>query len=244
MNKYGLIGKKLDHSFSKSYFSAKFKEEEIEACYDNFEFENPNLLQQFLANNTKKINGLNVTIPYKETVIPSLYRLQKEAKHIGAVNTIKITNKGNLIGYNTDAYGFLKALMELGDFTHQKALILGTGGASKAVAFSLRVLGITYLSVSRNPGGNQVAYQDVDKKMLGLHTLIINTTPLGTAPNISEKPAIPYQFLTKQHTLFDLVYNPAVTSFLKEGQKASATITNGYKMLVYQAEKSWEIWNS
>lgn len=244
MNKYGLIGETLSYSFSKSFFTKKFEREGVSATYENFEFETAEKLREFLFLKAKKCEGLNVTIPYKETVIPHLYRLQKQAKEIGAVNTIKITKKGHLIGYNTDTYGFTKALLSLGDFNNQKALILGTGGASKAVAYSLKQLQIPYRFVSRKPTLKQLHYSDISAEIIQNHHIVINTTPLGTAPNVDEKPSLPYSHLTHKHTLFDLVYNPKITSFLKEGIKVGATTSNGYNMLVFQAEKAWEIWNT
>lgn len=240
---FGLIGKNISYSFSKAYFSKKFTSLSLlNYSYDNFDLskieEFPALIQK---NNTLK--GLNVTIPYKEAIIPYLDSLNKKAARIGAVNTIKFTKDG-LKGYNTDIYGFKKSLQPLLKKSHNKALILGTGGASKAVAYVLKELGIYFKYVSRNPIGEQFAYTELNKSVISEYTLIINCTPLGTFPDIGLKPNIPYEFLTSEHFLFDLIYNPVKTAFLRSGEQKSAIICNGSKMLELQAEKSWQIWNS
>ena len=189
------------------------------------------------------IKGFNVTIPYKEQIMPFLSKIDPEAKAIGAVNTIKIVKK-ETIGYNTDAYGFQKSIEPYLKNHHKKALILGTGGASKAVAFVLNKLGIAHKFVSRNPKNDQLNYKDLNKAVLSSYTVIVNCTPLGTYPNINDKPDIPYNFITDQHLLFDLIYNPEKTAFLLAGEQEGGKISNGSNMLEFQAEKSWEIWNS
>ncbi len=245
MCKFGLIGKNIGYSFSKNYFKNKFESEAIHnASYENFDIQHigefPNILET-----TTDLKGLNVTIPYKEAIIPYLDKLQKKAKKIGAVNTIKITKKGKLIGYNTDCYGFKKSLKPHLKPIHKRALILGTGGASKAVAYTLKELNIDFQFVSRNPSKKGfLTYTSVSEDIIDTHLIIINCTPLGTFPNIENAPEIPYQALSKKHILFDLIYNPEVTTFLKHGNVKQATTINGSDMLKYQADKAWEIWNS
>lgn len=242
MHKYGLIGKNIDYSFSKAYFNKKFKDSNIDAVYENFDINNILKIKTIL-NREKNLKGLNVTIPYKENVIEFLDELDKTAKAIGAVNTIKIRNN-KLHGYNTDVYGFMTAVFPLLEKHHQKALVLGSGGASKAICYALQSFDIDYITVSRQPKNNQISYQEIDKKMINSHHLIINCTPLGTYPNIEESPDIPYQYLTQKHLLFDLVYNPTVSTFLAQGKSQKTKICNGYDMLMFQAEKAWEIWNN
>ena len=240
---FGLIGKNISYSFSKTYFNSKFISLNLSGySYENFDIPNleefPSLIKR---NNT--LRGLNVTIPYKEEIIPYLDSLDKKAKRIGAVNTIKFTKEG-LKGYNTDVYGFKKSIQPFLKESHKKALILGTGGASKAVAFVLKELGISFKYVSRNPIGDQVGYSELNKKIMSTHTLLINCTPLGTFPDTAAKPGIPYEFLTSNHLLFDLIYNPEKTAFLLSGEQKGAIICNGAEMLELQAEKAWQIWNS
>lgn len=243
MKQYGLIGKKLAHSFSKNYFTEKFNKENVDATYANFEIDEISKFPDILKNNPNLI-GLNVTIPYKETIIPFLDALDETAKKIGAVNTIKIdTVTKKTKGYNTDVYGFKQSIKPFLENQHQRALILGTGGAAKAVKFVLDELGISTIYVSRNPKKEtELAYQDVSASILQTHLLIINTTPLGMLPNMNEKPSINYKALTNQHLLFDLIYNPTETLFLKEGKIRNAQTVNGLSMLKLQAEKAWEIW--
>jgi shikimate dehydrogenase len=188
--------------------------------------------------------GLNVTIPYKESIMKYLSEIDEVAEKIGAVNTIKITEDNELIGYNTDAYGFEKSLVKLLESHHKQALILGTGGASKAVAYVLEKLNIEYKFVSRSPNADQLTYDSLNETILNESHLIINSTPLGTFPNIELTPDIPYNYLTKKHLLYDLIYNPEETIFLKQGRDKGAMIKNGSEMLKLQAEKSWEIWNA
>ena len=237
--KYGLIGYPLSHSFSPSYFAKKFKEEGIEeVTYEAFPIEDIKKVERLFESG---ISGLNVTIPYKEQVIPFLDDLDPTAKQIGAVNTIKNEN-GRWIGYNTDVYGFQKSLSKiLIEKSPKSALILGTGGSSKAVVFALTNMGIDYSFVSRNKAYLQ--YNELSKRILDHHLLIINTTPLGMSPNINICPNIPYKYISSEHFCFDLVYNPEKTLFLNKAEACGATIKNGYEMLILQAEKSWQIWN-
>lgn len=248
MRIYGLIGYPLSHSFSVGYFAEKFKIEGIEnTIYQNFPIENINLLPDIINNNSNLL-GLNVTIPYKTQVIPYLDQLSESASAIGAVNTIKIIRNGRttiLRGYNTDEYGFRNSLLPYLNENHKKALILGTGGASKAVEYVLQQLSISYMLVSRKPtAANQLAYENLNHAVVHEHKLIINTSPLGMYPNIEQYPALPYHALTSNHILYDLIYNPSETAFMKQGISNGATVINGLKMLHLQAEKAWEIWNS
>ena len=241
-NRFGLIGKNISYSFSKGYFTSKFKSLGLgQHSYENFDLD---AIQEFqeLVKETG-IMGFNVTIPYKEEIIPYLDAMDPQATSIGAVNTIKITPQGTK-GYNTDAYGFEQSLKPHLKKHHKKALILGTGGASKAIGFVMDRLGIDFTYVSRNPKQFQLAYNDLSKDVLTSYTVIVNCSPVGTFPNVMEKPQIPYGFLGNQHLLYDLIYNPQKTAFLKEGEERGATITNGLAMLEFQAEKAWEIWNT
>ncbi|WP_298346618.1 shikimate dehydrogenase [uncultured Algibacter sp.] len=244
MNKLGLLGKNISYSFSRAYFKEKFETENINhTTYDNFDIENIELFPTIIKN-TKGLKGLNVTIPYKEKVIPYLDKINKKAKAIGAVNTIKITKKGKLVGYNTDCYGFKKTLKPLIKSHHKNALILGTGGASKAIAYTLDEMGITYKYVSRKLSvGIGFSYDTLTEDDIKNHQIIINCTPLGTFPDIEDCPNIPYEGISKKHILFDLIYNPEETKFLKHGKENQARIINGLGMLEFQAEKAWSIWN-
>jgi len=243
---YGLIGRQLSHSFSEKYFSKKFEKEKIEGVkYKNFPLENINQIVDLLAKNTD-LKGFNVTIPYKEQIIPFLDELSLEAKKIDAVNTVKIIKKENktiLKGYNTDVYGFENSLIPKINQYHQKAIILGTGGASKAVMFVLDKNNIKYIQVSRKKTNNYFTYNELDKDIILSNQIIINTTPVGTFPEINDFPEINYNFLNNNHLLYDLIYNPSETKFLYFGKKQGAKIINGLKMLELQAEKAWEIWN-
>lgn len=248
MRKFGLIGFPLSHSFSKKYFSDKFEKEGIADCqYELYPLES---IEQFpeLITSEPELVGLNVTIPYKEQVIPYLDELDEKAEAIGAVNTITIRD-GKLKGYNTDYHGFRSSLTQWvgANPIPEKALILGTGGASKAVKATLEDLGIDYQFVSRSPGEEQLSYHNLNTstdRPLVRSTLIINTTPLGTHPNVDQLPDLPYHQLTENHFLFDLVYNPLVTAFMHKGIDAKCWVKNGLEMLHGQAEKAWEIWNS
>lgn len=240
---FGLIGKNISYSFSAQYFNEKFAAENLDNYkYQNFDIQYINQLKKILTENSN-LKGLNVTIPYKEKVIPLLDVVSKKATIIGAVNTIKLSKKGKLKGYNTDYYGFKKTLRPLLKPHHKKALILGTGGASKAIAFALRNLKIEYDFVSRIGSDVIFSYPELDNKVFNDYQIIINTTPLGTYPDINNYPPINYSLFTKNHIAFDLVYNPEETAFLRQAKQHGAMTKNGYDMLVYQAEKAWKIWN-
>lgn len=242
MKVYGLIGYPLSHSFSKGFFAEKFAREGIQQCiYDSFPIPAIDELPALLAQQPE-LQGLNVTIPYKEVVIPYLDELSPAAAQMKAVNCIHFKD-GRKIGYNTDAIGFRRSLEPLLKPHHNKALILGTGGAAKAVQFVLESLHIPYKLVSRQASADAIRYEQLDAATMASHTLIINTTPLGMYPNVEAAPAIPYDQLTESHLLYDLIYNPAVTTFLQQGADRGATIKNGHEMLILQAEASWEIWN-
>ena len=243
-NLFGLIGYPLSHSFSKRYFSEKFAKEGIEGCfYELFPIASVEMLPDILKANPN-LRGLNVTIPYKQEVFSYLDAIDDEAKAVGAINTIKI-REGKLTGFNTDVYGFEVSLKNVlrNSIPQTKALVLGSGGAAKAVIYVLEKLGISYLKVSRSQTKGDVTYPEVDHSLIATHKLIINTTPLGMAPKEDTFPEIPYEALTSEHVLYDLVYNPEVTAFLKKGLDRGALIQNGLEMLYLQAEKSWEIWN-
>jgi shikimate dehydrogenase len=239
---YGLIGRNISYSFSKEYFSKKFKSENIEnTTYVNFDLNSINEFSEIFKS-TESIKGLNVTIPYKESIIPYLDKINSKANRIGAVNTIRITKKGHLKGYNTDEYGFRKSRLPLLENHHKKALILGTGGASKAIAFALKKLHIPYQFVSRKTDDN-FDYHSLIETVIKEHQIIINCTPLGTHPNTDDCPNIPYYAISDKHLLYDLIYNPEETTFLKKGRENGAKTCNGLKMLELQAEKAWQIWN-
>lgn len=241
---FGLLGRNISYSFSRGYFSEKFELLQLKNHkYINLDIASIDEFSRVLQENKDVLCGLNVTIPYKQEVIKHLDKIHPKAKKIGAVNTIRITKKGNLKGYNTDEYGFRKSLKPLLKRYHKKALILGTGGASKAIAHALKKLKIDYKYVSRSPKSNQILYKNIDKELLKEYTIIINCTPIGTYPNVNECPAIPYQFINEKHLLYDLIYNPKETSFLHSGKIQGAIIKNGQEMLELQAEKAWKIWN-
>ena len=241
----GLVGKNISYSFSRGYFAEKFEQENLsDHKYVNFDIQTiedfPKIIHEFKF----QLKGLNVTIPYKQEVFDYLDKVNKVARKVGAVNTIKVTKKGNLKGYNTDVVGFRDSIEPFLQPHHTKALILGTGGASKAVAYVLKDLGIKYLKVSRNPQKKkEIAYSDLTKKLLTKYTVIINCSPLGTFPKVNQKPDIPYHFIGANHLLYDLIYNPKKTAFLQEGESRGAQIKNGLEMLELQAEESWRIWN-
>ena len=240
---FGLIGKNIGYSFSKKYFNEKFASGHLEDCiYDNFDIQSIEAFPQLITDNPQ-LKGLNVTIPYKEAVIPYLDQLSDKAAKVGAVNVIRFTKKGNLKGYNSDYYGFMKSLEPLLQPHHQKALILGTGGAAKAVAFALKQLGILYTFVSREEKEGVIDYERINATTFDNHHIIINCTPLGTSPNTEAFPPIPFEFFTHKHIAFDLIYNPEETLFLKKAKQQGAITKNGYEMLVLQAEKAWKIWN-
>jgi shikimate dehydrogenase len=249
MRRFGLIGYPLSHSFSAGYFAEKFSQLNLTDCvYENFSIDNiskfTDLLKQY-----PDLAGLNVTIPYKEQIIPYLNEIDKVAKDVKAVNTIKFIKEKNhqvlLKGFNTDIYGFETSLRPFLQSYHNNALILGTGGASKAIKYILKNLNINYISASvEELKENEIRYEDIDRALIEESLLIINATPLGTFPKVDTCPPIPYEYITPRHVLFDLVYNPEETLFLKKGKEKGAKVTNGLKMLHLQAEKAWEIWNS
>ncbi len=243
MNLYGLIGMPLSQSFSKRYFTEKFEKEQITGVqYDLFPLGNIAMLNDLLSQ-YPNLKGLNVTIPYKEQVLSFLQQLDRDAETIGAVNCIKISNR-SLTGYNADAPAFKHTLLPLLQPHHTQALILGTGGASKAVAYVLKNMGITYAFVSRHKGkASTYVYEDLNQEIMTSFSLIINTTPLGSYPKVGSLPNIPYRYLSEKNYLYDLVYNPTKTLFLQKGEERGAIIKNGYDMLVGQAERSWDIWN-
>lgn len=241
MKLFGLIGYPLSHSFSAQYFNNKFREEKIDADYRLFPIETIDKLPELLKKNDNFV-GFNVTIPYKKAIFQYLDQIDETAKKIGAVNTVKIKN-GKLIGYNTDFIGFAKTMENI-DYKEISALILGTGGAAEAVAYTLKQLQIPFQFVSRTKIGPQtIRYADLTMKMIAKNPLIINATPLGMFPNSETKPDIPYDAIDTSHTLIDLIYNPEETVFLKEGKRRGARTKNGEQMLVNQAEASWKIWN-
>lgn len=242
MDKYGLIGKQIEYSFSRGYFKQKFEDEGIDASYVNFDLAE---LSEFESvKKEEHLKGLNVTIPYKTAIMSHLDDIDPEAKAIGAVNTIKFQN-GKLTGYNTDVYGFMNSIQPLLKPHHKQALVLGSGGASKAICYGLTKMGIDYKIVTRTPSGlDQIGYEAISQDVLNQYQIIINCTPLGTYPNIEDSPNIPYEHLSPDHLLYDLVYNPEKTSFMKKGRAQGCQTTNGYQMLILQAEKAWEIWNT
>jgi shikimate dehydrogenase len=242
--RFGLLGRNISYSFSKGYFTDKFNSNPLfDGCtYENFDIQEINEFNEIIKN-TAHLKGMNVTIPYKESVIPFLDTLSKKAAEIGAVNTIKFTKKGKLKGYNTDYVGFMESLRPLLQPHHKRALILGTGGASKGVAYALKELGILYTFVSRLEKEGVIDYSRINETTFDNYQIIINSTPVGTSPNIEAFPLIPYEYFTDKHIAYDLIYNPAETQFLKKAKAKGAQTKNGQDMLIFQAEKAWEIWN-
>jgi shikimate dehydrogenase len=236
---FGLLGKDIDYSFSRDYFSKKFTAENLQHKYVNFDLENLSAFKSLLSR--KDISGMNVTIPYKQEVIPFLDELDPVAKAIGAVNTIVFKDDKRL-GYNTDHVGFQNTLLKHLKPHHNKALVLGTGGASKAVCYVLEQLKIQVLKVSRSKGQDRKSYHQLTAKDYEEHTLLINCTPLGTHPKTNAYPPIDYRQINTEHLLYDLIYNPEVTAFMQMGKDKGAVVLNGYQMLVEQAEASWSLW--
>ncbi|MES2479739.1 MAG: shikimate dehydrogenase [Bacteroidota bacterium] len=240
VQQYGLIGFPLSHSFSPNYFNQKFAKNNITAQYESYSIEDISLLPDLLQQ-TPNLVGLNVTIPYKTCVIPYLDFISQEAQEIGAVNCIKLVD-GQLLGFNTDHYGFSQSLKPLLSNEINSALVLGTGGSAQAIFYALKQMNLPYKIVSHS-GKSDCNYSELDEEIIQEHQLIINTTPLGMYPKTDEYPPIPYEYLDSSHLLFDLIYNPELTTFLKHGAAKGALIKNGLEMLHLQAEKSWEIWN-
>ncbi|MCD8297013.1 MAG: shikimate dehydrogenase [Prevotella sp.] len=246
MDKYGLIGFPLGHSFSKNYFNEKFKNESIDAEYINFEISSIELLPEVLASNPE-LKGLNVTIPYKEKVISYLDVVSPEARAIGAVNVIRVEHKRNEIklkGYNSDVIGFTKSIQPMLERFHKKALVLGTGGASKAVSYGLRSLGLETVSVSRFERPGTIQYERITPDVVKEYNVIVNCTPVGMYPNIDECPKLPYDAIDNKNILYDVIYNPDKTLFMKKGLEHGATVKNGLEMLLLQAFANWKIWSN
>lgn len=240
--KFGLIGKNIQYSFSKKYFTEKFSSENLENCsYENFDIQD--IFDFTKVAKIHSLVGVNVTIPYKETIIPFLDSISKKANKIGAINTVVFKSDAKTKGYNTDWVGFKKAIKKNLKPHHKKALILGTGGSSKAVAFAFSKLKIEYTFVSRTSHRNSFLYAELNKDILASYQIIVNCTPIGTSPNVDLCPNIPFEHINETHLVFDLIYNPEKTMLLQKAHEKGATIQNGFEMLVYQAEKAWEIWN-
>lgn len=246
MKKYGLIGYPLGHSFSMGYFNEKFKNEAINAVYENFEIPDIQDITTVIGSNPD-LAGFNVTIPYKEKVMDYLDYIAPEAAEIGAVNVVKVTHNGEravLKGFNSDVVGFVNSIKPLLRPLHKKALVLGTGGASKAVEYGLRKLGLETIKVSRIEKDNTITYGQVTPELLSEYKVIVNCTPCGMAPHFDECPNLPYDSIDDSFLLYDLIYNPEETLFLRKGKEKDATVKNGLEMLLLQAEEGWNIWNS
>lgn len=245
MDKYGLIGYPLGHSFSISYFNQKFKDEGIDAVYENFEIVNIDLLPEVLDSNPN-LKGLNVTIPYKQKVIPFLDKISPEARAIGAVNVIKVTHEGKSVklkGYNSDVIGFTQSIEPMLERYHKKALILGTGGASKAVDYGLKSLGLETVFVSRYERPGTIQYGNITPEVIKEYNVIVNCTPIGMYPNTEVCPELPYEAMDSHTILYDLIYNPDETLFMKKGAAYGANVKNGLEMLLLQAFSSWDFWH-
>lgn len=246
MKKYGLIGYPLGHSFSMGYFNEKFKNEAINAVYENFEIPDIQDITTVIGSNPD-LAGFNVTIPYKEKVMDYLDYIAPEAAEIGAVNVVKVTHNGEravLKGFNSDVVGFVNSIKPLLRPLHKKALVLGTGGASKAVEYGLRKLGLETIKVSRTEKDKTITYGQVTPELLSEYKVIVNCTPCGMAPHFDECPNLPYDSIDDSFLLYDLIYNPEETLFLRKGKEKDATVKNGLEMLLLQAEEGWNIWNS
>lgn len=241
MDKYGIIGYPLGHSFSRAFFTEKFQREHIDAEYVNFEIPSADMLPGIVQTNPN-LRGLNVTLPHKEAVIPMLDELSDEAKEIGAVNVIRVRD-GRLKGFNSDIIGFMDSIRPLLKSWHQHALVLGTGGASRAIRVGLQRLGIEWTYVSRTPAPGRLTYADLTSELMEHYQVIVNCSPVGMFPHVDACPDIPYQLLTGRHLLYDLVYNPQETLFLKRGAEHGAAVKNGLEMLHLQALASWRFWN-
>lgn len=241
MDKYGIIGYPLGHSFSRAFFTEKFQREHIDAEYVNFEIPSADMLPGIVQANPN-LRGLNVTLPHKEAVIPMLDELSDEAKEIGAVNVIRVRD-GRLKGFNSDIIGFMDSIRPLLKPWHQHALVLGTGGASRAIRVGLQRLGIEWTYVSRTPAPGRLTYADLTSELMEHYQVIVNCSPVGMFPHVDACPDIPYQLLTHRHLLYDLVYNPQETLFLKRGAEHGAAVKNGLEMLHLQALASWRFWN-
>jgi shikimate dehydrogenase len=243
-NIYGLIGRNISYSFSKEYFNKKFKENAIDNCeYKNFDCNELNDVAAFLSQLPPEIRGLNVTIPYKELVLPFLDKMTTHAKKIGAVNCIEITSEGEKIGHNTDWVGFSKSLKPFVKDKEVKAIILGTGGASRAVQYALKKMNIPFLIISRTASKkSNLTYENIEEEQIKNYDLIINCTPLGTFPDVHSCPEIPFQYLSSKNIVYDLVYNPTLSTLLKKSASKGSIIKNGYEMLTLQAEENWKIW--
>ena len=245
MDKYGLIGYPLGHSFSISYFNQKFKDENIDAVYENFEIPTIDLLPEVLDSNPN-LKGLNVTIPYKQKVIPFLDNISPEARAIGAVNVIKVIHDGKntkLKGYNSDVIGFTQSIEPMLERFHKKALILGTGGASKAIDYGLKSLGLETVFVSRFERPDTIQYKTITPDVIEEYNVIVNCTPLGMYPHTDECPLLPYEAMDSHTILYDLIYNPDETLFMKRGAEHGANVKNGLEMLLLQAFASWDFWH-
>lgn len=241
MRKFGLVGKSLGHSFSKSFFEEFFRKNSIDAEFVNFEIETIDEIQNVFDQN---LSGLTITIPYKESIIPFLDDLSEEARAIGAVNVVQFVN-GKAIGHNSDAYGFQQSIKPFLTNLHERALILGTGGASKAVAYVFKSIGLDVIYCSRNPSGpREYSYDSINEHMVNACKVIVNCTPVGTFPNVEEVLPFPFDKLSSDHLVIDLIYNPNKTKFLSEAEKHGATILNGESMLKEQALRAWQIWNT
>ena len=241
---YGLIGKNISYSFSKSYFKNKFKKSNLESNYkyENIDLSDINQFKNIIK--PKRFNGFNVTIPYKEKIIKFLDILDSDAKKIGAVNTIKICSNNQLKGYNTDYIGFIKSIRPILNKTHKKAILLGSGGASKSIVYGLNKLKISSIVISRSKHKGNLTYEELNNEIINKSQIIINCSPVGTFPKINKCPKIPYKHLNSKHICYDLIYNPLESKFLKKSKKNNATILNGIDMLEIQAEESWKIWKT
>jgi shikimate dehydrogenase len=243
MPKFGLVGKTLGYSFSKHYFEEKFQREGLDSTFENFELPAIEAIENIFS--IHDLKGFSVTIPYKEQIIPFLDSLSEEAAVIGAVNCVHLSSDGKKIGYNTDAFGFHQMIKPFLTNEHERAIILGTGGASKAVAYVLKNIGLDVLWISRNPQNEkEFRYEAINEYMLRACKVVVNCTPVGTFPNVDDCVPFPFEFLTESHLCIDLIYNPEETKFLRESREHGATILNGLSMLKEQANKAWEIWNS